>query len=540
MTDLSEEDLRDLDAKLADPVWRLCHLYEVKDAETGRMVPFEPSPEQMEIIVGVHVRGETNLLILKARQLGMSTVICLIICDMAIWSEGFQGSIVDQTQADATLKVRHKVRAAFESMPALVKEAFEVVKANDSEFAVRMKGTRADQVSTIFGGMNARGGTNQAMHVSEWGPIQHKDPSRSEEIMTGALPSAKEGIVFVETTWMGGKRGHLWNLTERAMETTPEDMTKADFHLYFFPWWRDPSYTLEGNFNQVDAETRAYFEAKQREAPGPHTAGGYRFTEGQILWYYKVALPKGLARFAEFPTTLAECFMAPVPGAIHADAIGRARAEGRISKVLHDRSCPVWTFWDLGSPKNTRTIYVQFVGVNSIHIIDHDTDLDLEPVERVGHMKAKGYTFAGHIMPHDAKSQEKSGKSFEDQMERAGLQNILIVPRCIEIWTGINAANALMSRCHFDKQKTVKLVESLEAYHTREDRKSGHQTNDPVHDWSSHDADAFRQIAEAMEAGLIKNGPQPPPARVISPIDGLGDSPRRSSGPRIITGFDDD
>ena len=148
MTTLSEADLRDLGKRLLDPVWRLCHLYEVKDAETGRMVRFVPTPEQMEIIEAVHVRGERNILILKARQLGMSTVINLILADEAIWSAGYQGSIVDQTQGDATLKLRHKVKAAFDSMPVLLREMFDVVKANDSEFAVRMHG-KPDRKSVV-------------------------------------------------------------------------------------------------------------------------------------------------------------------------------------------------------------------------------------------------------------------------------------------------------------------------------------------------------------------------------------------------------
>jgi hypothetical protein len=46
MTTLSDEDLRHLEARVQDPVWRLCNLYEVKDARTGRMVPFRPTPEQ--------------------------------------------------------------------------------------------------------------------------------------------------------------------------------------------------------------------------------------------------------------------------------------------------------------------------------------------------------------------------------------------------------------------------------------------------------------------------------------------------------------
>ncbi len=496
MTTLSAEDLVGLERKLRDPVWRVCSLYEVKDAKTGRMVRFVPSPEQREIIEAVHVRGERAVLILKARQLGMSTVINLLLADAAIWNAGYQGSIVDQTQGDATLKLRHKVKAAFDSMPELLREMFDVVKANDSEFAVRMKGKANSQTSTIFGGMNARGGTNQLLHISEWGPIQHKDPVRSEEIMTGALPSAKEGTVFIETTWMGGKRGHLWNLTERAMTTRPEDMTEADFHLYFFPWWKDKSYTLAGNFDQVDEETLEYFRVMEAETE-------HGFTQGQVLWYYKVALPKGMARFAEFPTTLAECFMAPVPGAIYAKFIDRAKAEGRVIAFPWDRSNLVHTSWDLGSPKNTRCIYWQLVG-REIHVIDHDTGLDLEPASRVAHMGQKGYPFGNHFFPHDAAAQEKSGKNFEEQMTEAGLTGIVVVPRCREVWPGINKAAELLPRMVFHKDKCAKLLESLECYHTKEERTSGHLTSIPVHDWSSHDADAFRMFSEAQLNGLLK------------------------------------
>lgn len=496
MISLLESDWLDIDRLLKDPVWRLCHLYQVKDAKTGRMVDFVPTPEQMEIIEAVHVRGERMLLILKARQLGMSTVINLILADEAIWSEGYQGSIVDQTQGDATLKLRHKVAAAFNSMPELLRDQFEVIKANDSEFAVRMKGVEEDQTSTIFGGMNARGGTNQGLHVSEWGPIQHKDPKRSEEIMTGALPSAKEGRVFIETTWMGGKRGHLWNLTEMAMTTKREHLTDADFILYFFPWWRDPAYTLKGDATQVDAETREYFAKMRKET-------GHAFTEGQVLWYFKVALPKGESRYAEYPTVLAECFMAPVPGAVYAKLVDVARGEGRIMDFPWDRSGLVFTTWDLGSPKNTRVVYWQLVG-REIHVIDYDSGLDLSPTERVAHLISKGYPYGAHFLPHDAAAQEKGGKNFKQQLEDAGLEGIRVIPRCREEWTGVNKTIEMFPRMIFHKTKTVELIESLENFHTKEDTKDGHITSIFVSDWSAHGADAFRYFAEAMQAGMLK------------------------------------
>lgn len=527
MSKIDEADLKSLGALLRDPVWRVCNLYKIKAAEGGKLVRFEPTPEQTEVIHGIYRDGLTNILILKARQLGMSTVIDIIMADMAIWNEGFQGSIVDEDQKAAALKLKYKVKTAFESMPKKIKALFQVVNSNDSEFAVRLKtATAEDQISTVFAGKNARGGTNNLLHVSEWGPIQHNDPPRSEEIMNGALPSAKAGIVVIETTWMGGKGGCLWEITERAMTTRPEDMTKEDFTLLFFPWYTDPQYQTEGNFGQIPAEVQKYFDEKEVHLAAigkPH-----KFTPQQRLWYFKVALPKGSKRFAEFPTTLEECFMAPVPGAIYAELVDQARAEGRVIDFPWDRSTLVYTTWDLGSPTNTRVLYWQFVG-REIHCIDHDSGLDLGPVERVAHMRAKGYPYGGHFFPHDAGAKEKGGKNFQEQMTDAGLPAISIIPQAVEIWTGINAAQQLFPRMVFHKTRCKKLLESLSAYHTKEDKTlPGHQTSVPVHDWSSHDSDCLRYLPEAMDAGLIKNGSQPPPVRgVISPIAGLGGPVRR-------------
>lgn len=533
---LEDQDLKSLGAKLKDPVWRVRNLYKIKDAETGKMIPFEPTAEQQEIIDAIYVLGLTKILILKARQLGMSTVIDVILADMQIWNEGFQGSIVDEDQDAAALKLKYKVKAAFDSMPKRIRDLFKVVNANGSEFAVRLKtATTEDQISTTFAGKNARGGTNQIIHVSEWGPIQHNDPPRSDEIMNGALPSAKAGIVVIETTWMGGKGGCLWEITERAMTTRPEDMTAEDYTLFFFPWYTDPQYQLDGNFAQIPKEIHKYFDDKEAhlQAIGkPH-----KFTPRQRLWYFKVAMPKKAKRFAEFPTTLEECFMAPVPGAIYAELVDQARAEGRVIDFPWDRSKLVYTLWDLGSPKNTRVLFVQFVG-REIHVIDHDSGLDLGPTERVAHLRAKGFPYGGHFMPHDAGAEEKGGKNFEEQMTEAGLRPIRIIPQCVEIWTGINRMCELFPRMVFHKTRCKKLLESLESYHTKEDKSAaGHQTSVPVHDWSSHDSDTFRYIGEAMDAGLINAGAPAKSGKVISPIEEFGTPMRRGGG--VISPLDD-
>lgn len=194
-----------------------------------------------------------------------------------------------------------------------------------------------------------------------------------------------------------------------------------------------------------------------------------------------------------------------IPGALFAKFCTKAEEEGRILDFPWDRSEPVWTFWDLGSPENTRCTYVQFVG-REIHIIDHDADLgdpEMTPVKRVSHMNANGYNFAGHFFPHDAAAKEKSGKNFQQQMLEAGLTNIQIIPRCHEIWPGVNKLAEIFPRMVFHKTKTDYLIQSLESYQRRID-KDGSITDKILENWACHSTDSARMLAESMLNGLLR------------------------------------
>ena len=72
-----------------------------------------------------------------------------------------------------------------------------------------MKFVRHEEAKTnaMFAGTHARGGANSFLWISEWGVIQASDLTRSEEILTGALPSVGDGVCVVETTWKGVATG---------------------------------------------------------------------------------------------------------------------------------------------------------------------------------------------------------------------------------------------------------------------------------------------------------------------------------------------
>lgn len=491
-SDLQERDpwSGDHPAKFKDPVWRLHNLYFVKD-EHGKVVRFVPNTEQDIIIRAIYEKDIRNIVIIKARQLGMSTVIEMVIVDMLAWGSGIAAAIIDQTQSDASKKLVNKIKLAWDYLPPEFRGSFTIPNDNTSQFTVQLKGR--PEKNDVQAGMTARGDTFQILHISEWGPIQAMDAARSEEILTGAMPAAKAGIRIIETTWKGGKSGHLWGLTKTALETPPEHLTTEDFRLFFFPWWNDAQYSLEGEFSQIPEEVLAYFDKIESGAD----IQPYKFSNQQKLWYYKKAMPMGVYRFQEFPTILEEAFTGSTEGVIYHEEVLTARTEHRVINFKHSDGDLVHTFWDLGAPHNTCTWYLQFIG-REIHVIDVDFELDLTLTERAARMLQKGYHFGYHFLPHDSRAQERHGKNFLEEFSRHVPSNtIRVVPRTKDVWAGVNHLKELFPRLIFNKEKTEGALERIDQYRTKVDKTTTYVTPTIVHDQCSHVADALRMFAEA-------------------------------------------
>jgi len=491
-----------VEINLADPLWRLQNLYSIKRADDGRVIPFEPRPEQLRVFELLLRDKVRRLIILKARRLGMSTAIDLLLTDQMLFNAGLQASIVDQTASDAERKLATIVRTAIDHMPPRMREGLTILKESASQLEVTLQG---DTASALFAGLRARGGTNNWLHLSEWGVIQADDPRRSEEILTGALPSAEHGTIVVETTWKGGRGGHLWELVKAAQEAPEAQKTAKDWRVVFFPWWGDPTYTVEGDTASISSENRRYLDQTEQTI-------GRTLTAGQKLWYDRQQKMLGLFILREFPSTIDECFKAPVEGAIYADLIDKLRSAGAITTRPVDDTALVNTCWDLGSPMNTVTWYFQIVA-GELRVIDLDCGLDLAPVARVARMMAKGYHYGHHYLPHDATATNTSGRTFHGELTTAGLTNVHCVPRTHDVWVGINHLRQIFPRLTFRLPACEEGLNALASYHHKTETSTGKAIDEPVHDWSSHYADALRILAEADLAGLLKTGisPRTPP-----------------------------
>lgn len=297
--------------QLGSPIWRLRNLYSIMSksasGDDAGIIPFSPTAEQEELIQAVYVKKWEFIVVVKSRQLGLSTIVCLIILDALLFGSGIQASIVDQTADDAKKKLDQKIKMAFESLPAWLRSGWEVVNSNDTEFIVKLQGKDKSDERTCFAGLRARGGTNHILFVSEWGEIQLKDKRRSLEILTGAIPSADHHgcVTIAETTWKGGKSGELWPYVSQAMQTPEHKKGPKDPRVLFFGWYTSPHNRDDGSPDIITAKTHDYFDTLEK------TLAPRKFDNGQRLWWQKRKATFGIMMSSEHPSTLEEALESP-------------------------------------------------------------------------------------------------------------------------------------------------------------------------------------------------------------------------------------
>lgn len=185
---------------------------------------------------------------------------------------------------------------------------------------------------------------------------------------------------------------------------------------------------------------------------------------------------------------------AAIQGAFYSDALKRAREESRIGKVPYERGLAVHTAWDLGVSDSTAIWFVQVVG-REVRVIDYHEDSGCGLDEYAKVLKDKGYVYGTHYFPHDIQVRELStGKSRLETLRNLGITEVQVVPQH-NVNDGINAVRRLLDRCWFDQQKTKRGVECLWQYRRDWDERNKIWRNNPLHDWCSHGADAFRYFA---------------------------------------------
>ena len=196
-----------------------------------------------------------------------------------------------------------------------------------------------------------------------------------------------------------------------------------------------------------------------------------------------------------------------VEGAYYSKLMTQALQEARITSVPVDTSVPVHTFWDLGIGDSTAIWFAQFIG-QEIHLVDYyeTSGEGLAHYARVLKEKNDGqsWVYGFHFAPHDIQQRElSSGQSRVNKARELGI-NFQVLPSS-SIEAGIELVRGILTKCWFDVDKCKRGIDCIENYRKKYNQTNQAYANNPLHDWSSHGADAFRYLATAHRSGMIDN-----------------------------------
>lgn len=493
------------ESQFLDPRWRLSNLYTITD-KAGRQVPFRPNAAQLAFLDELHSAN----IILKARQLGFTTLCCLIYLDACIFTPNTRAGVIAHKLDDSKVIFRDKIKYSYDQLADGLKNACPAVQ--DSADTLTFGNNSSMRVSTSM-----RSGTLQYLHVSEFGKICAQYPDKAREIVTGALNTVEAGQFIVIESTAEGQEGAFYRMCQEARQRAAagRPLTGLDLKFHFFPWWRDEDYTLPNVEVAIGEEYRRYFDQLADQ--------GISLSDAQKAWYIrKEGTMEGDMR-REYPSTPEEAFEQALEGAYFSSQLAAATKHGRIGGYPVDPRHMVNTFWDLGrNDFNTIWLhqyvngYHRFVGYyeNSGEFVGHYVRWLKEWAAE------RDVTLNDHYWPHDGDRQSLFLEG--GTLGVASNQGIRprIVQRPVNKVEAISTARAVFPRCQFDEIGCSVGLKRLRAYRKEWDEQRGVWKDRPRHDDASHGADAFLTFAcsriPELEEFVGRAGRErscPPPAR---------------------------
>ena len=459
-----------------DPYWRINNLYHIIDKQ-GRKIIFKLNWAQQELYENVWYCN----VILKARQLGISTYICLLFLDRCLFNPNISAGIIAHTVEDAQALFR-RVKIAYDSLPDQLKEV--ITAENDTAQMLKFSNG-----SSIRVGTSLRSSTFQFLHISEFGKICAKYPDKAQEIITGSLNTVAPGqYIFIEST-AEGRDGYFYDICKRAQSDreTNRQLSKLDFRFHFFPWFNEPSYRI-GSIFPVSDEMKQYFDHL--------LALGIKIDDEQRNWYIAREQTQKEDMRREYPSTPEESWEVSNEGLYYGKYMTLVRSEKRIGNIPYNDSLLVHTAWDLGYNDSNAIWYFQISG-KEIWLIDYDEGSGESLSHWLNILKKKDYSYGKHIAPHDIMVTEySSGMTRQASARKMGIS--FIPAQKTEIIPGIDQVRGILNRCWFDEKKCAKGIKALDAYKKDWDERHACWRSQPLHNWASHGADAFRTLATGL------------------------------------------
>jgi hypothetical protein len=183
-------------------------------------------------------------------------------------------------------------------------------------------------------------------------------------------------------------------------------------------------------------------------------------------------------------------------GSYYAKYLDKMRLKGQIGTVAWEPYHKVHTFWDLGIKDPTCIIFAQVIG-QTIRIIDYYEQSDRGMDHFANVVLGKPYVYGKHFPPHDIMARESArGLSKRELYKELGI--LFSDPISVDIEDGIELVRRMLPKVWIDEKSCKQFIKALENYREEWDDRRKVYKGRPLHDWSSHAADAMRYMACAL------------------------------------------
>lgn len=203
-----------------------------EDVEDTPLIKFKLNPQQMRLYLAIeddwkHYRP-VRYIILKARQIGFSTLIAAIIFTMTLYSP-YRESLVIADKDDHTKRIFEMYQRFYDHLPDEIKPT---AAANRKGNMLSTTNESTVSVETVSDDL-ARGATLRAAHASEFAMWRNQEGAMAS--LTNAVPRSPDAMLFIESTAKG------MNFYRELFNAAFSGNSKA-LSGWFEPWYRNKDY----------------------------------------------------------------------------------------------------------------------------------------------------------------------------------------------------------------------------------------------------------------------------------------------------------
>jgi len=474
---------------ITSKLWRLNNLYRIIH-KNGTSIPFKLNPVQ-ELVVKCH---HNRKLILKARQLGMSTLSVISLLDDVLFTPTLSAGIVSYSLEHAQHIFKRIIGHALDTFPEELKR-FIGIKTRSAREISFSNGSYLRVDTTL------RGSTYQNILVSEFGKTCARTPYKADEVIAGTLNTVPiDGFVTIESTGEG-MDGYFADMCLTASNRGNENLSVLDYHLLFFPWYSEKNYKISDNVD-YDVYLSDYFEEIEKES-------GLVLEKEQRNWYALQAKVLGDKLKQEFPSTVKEAFLSKSDAYYYAQGVELAYKDNRcLFSNIYDPMEKVYVCMDIGVNDLTVILFYQHIH-GEIRIFDMYADSNKDVDFYAKHLlQDKDYLYHTIFLPHDSVKRDPLDvinsveRTFKKLFSRSGaLFKTLSRTDKQEL---ISYSKIKLNRCVFDLRRCNDLIKNLSKYRKTWQEQQGRYIDKPLHTVESNYADAFQYLCQSI--GIIEKG----------------------------------